>query len=91
MDVNYGTPKFLEITVSPIQELEKKPISKIERKLLVGKFSRKVSLFNKSFQLAFQEMFISLSMRFSSLNLGDNAFSTPYPLSICKTKWETVN
>ena len=40
---------------------------------------------DKSFQLAFQEMFISLSMRFSSLDLGDNAFSTPYPLSICKT------
>ena len=59
--------------------------------MLVGKFSRKESLPDKSFQLAFQEMFISLSMRFSSLNLGDNAFSTPYPLSICKTKWETVN
>ena len=59
--------------------------------MLVGKFSQKVSMFDKSFQLAFQEMFISLSMRFSSLNLGDNAFSTPYPLSICKTKWETVN
>lgn len=41
--------------------------------MLVGKFSRKVSMFDKSFQLAFQEMFISLSMRFSSLNLGDNA------------------
>lgn len=54
--------------------------------MLFGKFSRKVSMLDKSFQLAFQEMFISLLMRFSSLNLGDNAFSTPYPLSICKTK-----
>ena len=80
MDVNYGTPKFL------FKDLKKKTILKIDRKMLVGKFSRKVSMFDKSFQLAFQEMFISLSMRFSSLNLGDNAFSTPYPLSICKTK-----
>lgn len=41
MDVNYGTPKFVEITVSPIQELQKKPILRIDRKMLVGSFHGK--------------------------------------------------
>lgn len=86
-----GRSSFSKLLSVPVKDLKKKNILKIDRKVLVGKFSGKVSMFDKSFQLAFQEMFISLSMRFSSLNLGDNAFSNPYPLSICKTKWETVN
>ena len=84
-----GRPSFSKLLSVPFKDLKKKNI--LNRKMLVGKFSQKVSMFDKSFQLAFREMFISLSMRFSSLDLGDNAFSTPYPLSICKTKWETVN